>query len=92
MLFSPLKKILQPTGTVRHGSNFIRYKCCDGDISHRTYSARMRVSKGWWWWRGPSLSGDSNRTNEELPGSSPGGSREFEAGTALARIRKQLLI
>ena len=26
-----------------------------------------------------------------LPGSSPGGSREFEAGTALARIRKQLL-
>ena len=27
----------------------------------------------------------------DLPGSSPGGSREFEAGTALARIRKQLL-
>ena len=26
-----------------------------------------------------------------VPGSSPGGSREFEAGTALARIRKQLL-
>ena len=26
-----------------------------------------------------------------LPGSSPGGSREFEAGTASARIRKQLL-
>ena len=27
----------------------------------------------------------------EMPGSSPSGSREFEAGTALARIRKQLL-
>ena len=27
----------------------------------------------------------------DLPGSSPGGSREFEAGTASARIRKQLL-
>ena len=27
----------------------------------------------------------------DLPGSSPGGSREFEVGTALARIRKQLL-
>jgi len=26
-----------------------------------------------------------------LPGSSPGGSREFEAGMASARIRKQLL-
>ena len=26
-----------------------------------------------------------------LPGSSPGGSREFEVGTASARIRKQLL-
>ena len=26
-----------------------------------------------------------------LPGSSPDGSREFEAGTASARIRKQLL-
>ena len=26
-----------------------------------------------------------------LPGSSPGGSREFKAGTASARIRKQLL-
>ena len=26
-----------------------------------------------------------------LPGSSPGGSREFEVGTALAKIRKQLL-
>ena len=26
-----------------------------------------------------------------VPGSSPGGSREFEAGTASARIRKQLL-
>ena len=29
--------------------------------------------------------------NGSLPGSSPGGSREFEAGTASARIRKQLL-
>ena len=28
---------------------------------------------------------------EPVPGSSPGGSREFEAGTASARIRKQLL-
>ena len=27
----------------------------------------------------------------QLPGSSPGGSREFEAETASARIRKQLL-
>jgi len=27
----------------------------------------------------------------KVPGSSPGGSREFEAGTASARIRKQLL-
>ena len=26
-----------------------------------------------------------------MPGSSPGGSREFDAGTASARIRKQLL-
>ena len=26
-----------------------------------------------------------------MPGSSPGGSREFEAGTASVRIRKQLL-
>ena len=26
-----------------------------------------------------------------VPGSSPGGSRKFEAGTASARIRKQLL-
>ena len=26
-----------------------------------------------------------------LPGSSPGGSREFEVGTESARIRKQLL-
>ena len=26
-----------------------------------------------------------------MPGSSPGGSREFEAGTASARIRQQLL-
>ena len=34
-----------------------------------------------------------HRTGQDqlLPGSSPGGSREFEAGTALARIRKQLL-
>jgi len=30
-------------------------------------------------------------SEEKLPGSSPGGSREFEAGTASARIRKQLL-
>ena len=30
-------------------------------------------------------------SEEELPGSSPGGSREFKAGTASARIRKQLL-
>jgi len=29
--------------------------------------------------------------NSSVPGSSPGGSREFEAGTASARIRKQLL-
>ena len=29
---------------------------------------------------------------EFFPGSSPGGSREFEAGTASARIRKQTLI
>ena len=29
--------------------------------------------------------------NVKVPGSSPGGSREFEAGTASARIRKQLL-
>ena len=29
--------------------------------------------------------------NGNLPGSSPGGSREFEAGTASVRIRKQLL-
>ena len=29
--------------------------------------------------------------NGMVPGSSPGGSREFEAGTASARIRKQLL-
>ena len=29
--------------------------------------------------------------SSELPGSSPGGCREFEAGTASARIRKQLL-
>ena len=28
---------------------------------------------------------------KNLPGSSPGGSREFEAGTASAKIRKQLL-
>ena len=27
----------------------------------------------------------------KVPGSSPGGSREFEAGMASARIRKQLL-
>ena len=27
----------------------------------------------------------------QLSGSSPGGSREFEAGTASARIKKQLL-
>ena len=30
-------------------------------------------------------------SEEKLPGSSPGGSKEFEAGTASARIRKQLL-
>jgi len=28
---------------------------------------------------------------QHLPGSSPGGSREFKAGTALVRIRKQFL-
>ena len=28
---------------------------------------------------------------EDLPGSSPGESREFEAGMASARIRKELL-
>ena len=28
---------------------------------------------------------------KQVPGSSPGGSREFEAGMASARIRKQLL-
>ena len=31
------------------------------------------------------------RHDASLPGSSPGGSREFEAGTASVRIRKQLL-
>ena len=30
-------------------------------------------------------------SQQTLPGSSPGGSREFEAGTVSARIRKQLL-
>ena len=35
--------------------------------------------------------GNGNLLQYSLPGSSPGGSREFEAGTALARIRKQLL-
>ena len=33
----------------------------------------------------------SYKLGAQLPGSSPGGSREFEAGTASARIRKQLL-
>ena len=34
---------------------------------------------------------DGRNAKGKLPGSSPGGSREFEAGMASARIRKQLL-
>ena len=41
--------------------------------------------------KGHFLEAGSSEEEEVVPGSSPGGSREFEAGTALARIRKQLL-
>ena len=42
-------------------------------------------SSGSWWWPG------KPGKHAAVPGSSPGGSREFKAGTASARIRKQLL-
>ena len=35
--------------------------------------------------------GQGTSLEDQLPGPSPGGSREFKVGTALARIRKQLL-
>ena len=35
--------------------------------------------------------GQRSLAGPRVPGSSPGGSREFEAGTASMRIRKQLL-
>ena len=39
----------------------------------------------------PRLGRSPGKGSGNLPGSSPGGSREFEAGTASAKIRKQLL-
>ena len=42
-------------------------------------------------WKTCSSSQNHSISSSLVPGSSPGGSREFEAGTASARIRKQLL-
>ena len=53
----------------------------DGDCSHEMKRLMLLGRKAM-----TNLEGNGN-----LPGSSPGGSREFKAGTASARIRKQLL-
>ena len=68
------------------------YKSCPTLVTPWTVAHQAPLSMGFprqEYWSG--LSFPSPEDLPDLPGSSPGGSREFEAGTASVRIRKQLL-